>query len=83
MNSVRINNYRMAAYAAIATGLINLRYQTGAADNLAKSAALFLPGALLFALTLTAFGKKILEGRTAAIVVTICGAALLGYSFIL
>jgi hypothetical protein len=73
----------MAAYAAIATGLINLRYQTGATDNLAKSAALFLPGALLFALTLTAFGKKILEGRTAAVVVTLGGAVLLGYSFIL
>ena len=73
----------MAAYAAIATGLINLRYQTGATDNFAKSAALFLPGALLFALTLTSFGKKILEGRTAAIVISICGALLLGYSFIL
>ena len=73
----------MAAYAAIATGLINLRYQTGASDNLAKSAALFLPGALLFALTLTSFGKKILEGRTAAILVTLCGSVLLGYSFIL
>jgi hypothetical protein len=83
MNSVRINNYRMAAYAAIATGLINLRYQTGASDNFAKSAALFLPGALLFALTLTTFGKKALEGRTAAIVVSIFGAALLAYSFIL
>ncbi len=73
----------MAAYAAIATGLINLRYQTGASDNFAKSAALFLPGALLFAFTLTAFGKKALEGRTAAIVVSIFGAALLAYSFIL
>ena len=73
----------MAAYAAIATGLINLRYQTGASDNFAKSAALFLPGAFLLALTLTSFGKRVLESKTAAVVVTICGGFLLGYSFIL
>jgi hypothetical protein len=83
MNSARINNYRMAAYAALAVGLINLRYQTGAESNFMKSAALFLPGALLIALTFTTAGKKWLESRNAALVLTIVGSALLIYSFIL
>jgi hypothetical protein len=73
----------MAAYAALAVGLINLRYQTGAESNFMKSAALFLPGALLIALTFTTAGKKWLESRNAALVLTIVGSALLIYSFIL
>jgi hypothetical protein len=83
MNNARINNYRMAAYAALAVGLINLRYQTGAESNFMKSAALFVPGALLIALTFTTAGKKWLESRNAALVLTIVGSALLIYSFIL
>lgn len=82
MNSARINNYRMAAYAALAVGLINLRYQTGAESNFAKSAALFVPGALLLALTFTSFGKKWLESRTAAAILITGGGLLLLYSFI-
>ncbi|MEO0010706.1 MAG: hypothetical protein RIQ39_295 [Actinomycetota bacterium] len=73
----------MAAYAALAVGLINLRYQTGAESNFMKSAALFVPGALLIALTFTTAGKKWLESRNAALVLTIVGSALLIYSFIL
>lgn len=73
----------MAAYAAFAVGLINLRYQTGSANNLAKSAALFIPGALLLALTFLDFGKKLLEGKFAMVIVSIAGALLLAYSFIL
>lgn len=83
MNDVSINNYRMAAYAAIAVGLINLRYQSGATDNFVKSATLILPGILLFALTITPQGKKALKSRTAAVVSTICGGLLLFYSFII
>ena len=83
MNSVRINNYRMAAYAAFATGLINLRYQTGSENNLAKSAALFIPGAILLLITFTSAGKKWLESRTAAAIVIAGGGLLLIYSFIL
>ena len=73
----------MAAYAALAVGLINLRYQTGSENNLAKSAALFLPGAVLLLLTLTTIGKKWLEGKTAAAIVITGGGLLLIYSFIL
>jgi hypothetical protein len=83
MNSARINNYRMAAYAAFAVGLINLRYQTGSENNLVKSAALFIPGALLLALTFLDFGKKWLESKSAMAIIAIGGSALLIYSFIL
>jgi hypothetical protein len=82
MNNPRINNHRMGAYAALAVGIINLRYQTGAESNLAKSLALVIPGALLLALSLIEPGKKVLETRVAAISISIIGAALLGYSFI-
>jgi hypothetical protein len=83
MNSARINNYRMAAYAALAVGLINLRYQTGADSNFMKSAALFIPGALLIALTFTTAGKKWLESKTATAIMITGGGLLLIYSFIL
>jgi hypothetical protein len=82
MNNQRINNYRMGAYAALAVGLINLRYQTGSESNLAKSLALVIPGGLLLAISLIAPGKKLLETRAAAIAISIIGAALLAYSFI-
>jgi hypothetical protein len=72
----------MAAYAALAVGLINLRYQTGSESNLSKSLALVLPGALLLALTLTSFGKNLLESRTAAVVLSTIGGLLLIYSFL-
>ena len=83
MNSARINNYRMAAYAALAVGLINLRYQTGAENNFGKSAALFIPGALLLLVSLTTSGKKWLESKAAAAIVITVGGALLIYSFVL
>ena len=73
----------MAAYAALAVGLINLRYQTGAESNFAKSAALFIPGAVLLLVTFTSAGKKWLESRTAALLLSIIGSGLLIYSFVL
>jgi len=47
-----INNYRFGAYALFAMGLINLRYQTGAAGNLSKSSVLIAVGAIVLGLTL-------------------------------
>jgi len=46
-----INNYRFGAYALFAMGLINLRYQTGAAGNLSKSSVLIAIGAVVLGLT--------------------------------
>lgn len=73
----------MAAYAALAVGLINLRYQTGSDNNFGKSAALFIPGALLLLVSLTALGKRWLESKTAAAIVITVGGLLLVYSFVL
>lgn len=73
----------MAAYASLAAGLINLRYQSGAESNLSKSLVLIVPGAILLALSLTALGKSWLNSKAATIVVTIIGGLLLVYSFVL
>jgi uncharacterized membrane protein YjjP (DUF1212 family) len=72
----------MAAYAALAIGLINLRYQSGTDNNLAKSLVLILPGALLLLASLTEPGKKWMQKKSATAVVIALGAVLLGYSFL-
>lgn len=72
----------MGAYAALAVGLINLRYQTGADSNLSKSLALIVPGALLLGISLIAPGKKLLETKAAAIAISVIGLLLLTYSFV-
>jgi hypothetical protein len=72
----------MAAYAAIAVGLINLRYQTGSENNLVKSATILIPGALLLGLSFLEVGKRSLQSKAAAAIVITCGGLLLSYSFI-
>jgi hypothetical protein len=83
MNMQRINNFRMGAYAALAAGLINLRYQTGSDGNMSKSLILVIPGALVLGLSLTTAGKKLLDSKTAAGVGMTAGLLLLIYSFVL
>ena len=73
----------MAAYAALAVGLINLRYQTGSESNLAKSAVLVIPGALLLLISFLPFGQKWLQSKTAVATLVTLGGLLLAYSFIL
>jgi hypothetical protein len=73
----------MAAYGALAVGLINLRYQTGSDQNLLKSMALVIPGVLLLALTFIDAGKNWLATKAAAQAVTIIWVLLVLYSFIL
>jgi hypothetical protein len=46
-----INNYKFGAYAVLAMGLINLRYQTGSEANLSKSSVLIAVGAIVLGLT--------------------------------
>jgi hypothetical protein len=46
-----INNYRFGAYAILAMGLINLRYQTGADGNLSKSSVLISIGVVVLLAT--------------------------------
>ena len=72
----------MGAYAALAVGLINLRYQTGAESNLSKSLVLIIPGALILAISFTNVGKSWMQSKSAAAISLTCGALLLAYSFI-
>ena len=46
-----INNYRFGAYAVLAMGLINLRYQTGADGNLSKRSVLISIGVVVLLAT--------------------------------
>ena len=46
-----INNYRFGAYAVLAMGLINLRYQTGSEANLSKSSVLIAGDVIVLGLT--------------------------------
>ena len=46
-----INNYRYGAYALLAIGLINLRYQTGSANNFNNSSVLIGLGLIGLLLT--------------------------------
>ncbi len=73
----------MGAYAALAAGLINLRYQTGSDGNMSKSLILIIPGALVLGLSLTNSGKKLLDSKTAAAMGLAGGVFLLIYSFVL
>jgi hypothetical protein len=82
MTSPRINNFRMGSYAALAVGLINLRYQTGETGNLSKSLVLVIPGAALLLLSLTDLGKKWLSAKSAGYIAMAVGAVLAAYSFL-
>jgi uncharacterized membrane protein len=82
MNMQRINNFRMGGYLLLAVGLINLRYQTGQDDNLAKSLTLVIPGALLLAITFVDAGRKWLHTKAATALVLTVGGILLAFSFI-
>jgi hypothetical protein len=73
----------MAGYAALAVGLINLRYQTGAQSNLAKSLVLIAPALLLIGLTFIEKGRLWLSGKTATAIVLAIGALLAIYSFLI
>lgn len=79
----RINNFRMGAYAALAVGLINLRYQTGSDNNLFKSLALVAPGALVLALSFSDKGRAFLVTKSAAALGITAGLLALAYSFLL
>ena len=72
----------MGAYAALAAGLINLRYQTGSDGNMSKSLILIIPGAIVLGLSLTTAGKKLLDSKNVVAVGITGGLLLLIYSFV-
>ncbi|MBC7463627.1 MAG: hypothetical protein H7227_05155 [Actinobacteria bacterium] len=73
----------MVAYATIAVGLINFRYQTGSSGNLPSSLTLIIPGLMIFLVSLTSPGKQWLQNRNASLAIIVVGGLLLAYSFIL
>ncbi len=73
----------MGAYAALAIGLINLQYQSGSENNLVKSLALVLPGALVLGISFTQKGRALLVTKTAAALGITVGFLALAYSFLL
>lgn len=78
-----INNYRYGAYALLAIGLINLRYQTGSANNFNNSSVLIGLGLIGLLITFIPTLKKHLSKpvvKNSALVIFI--AAIL-YGFII
>lgn len=55
--------FRYAAYALIAVGLINLRYQSGKGDLALTTTLIVGIGVFIFALTYLNVGKKFLATR--------------------
>ena len=78
-----LNNYRFAAYALFATGLINLRYQTGLTGNLSKSSVLILIGVVILGLTFIPKISNILLKRVTKLISLTAFVMLIAYSFII
>jgi len=78
-----LNNYRFAAYALFATGLINLRYQTGSEGNLSKSSVLIFIGALVLGSTFIPKVSNILLKKVTKLISLALFAVLIAYSFII
>ena len=78
-----LNNYRFAAYALLATGLINLRYQTGSEGNLSKSSVLIFIGAVILGLTFIPKISNILLKRVNKLISLAAFVILIAYSFII
>jgi hypothetical protein len=75
-----INNYRMAGYLLFACGLINLRYQWGEAGIASRSAAIFIPGALIISATFVPAALKVLARREIKFLLAVAGLALVAFA---
>jgi hypothetical protein len=69
------NYFRYTAYALIAVGLINLRYQSGKSDLNTTTFLIVGTGAVIFALTYLNFGKRILNSLAGKVVVSLAAVA--------
>ena len=76
-----INNYRYAAYALLAIGLINLRYQTGNANNLNTSSVLIMLGVLGLLITFIPPLKSFLLKKSTQIIALTIFVAAIVYGF--
>ena len=75
------NNYRLGSYPLFACGLINLRYQWGEPDVLARSAMIFAPGAIFLAATFVPAALKVLARREVKALSAVIGILLIAYAF--
>ena len=69
------NYFRYAAYALIAVGLINLRYQSGKSDLKTTTFLIVGTGVVIFALTYLNFGKKFLNSSVGKVIVAMAAVA--------
>lgn len=67
--------FRYAAYALIAIGLINLRYQSGKGDLTLTTLLIVGTGLVIAALTYLSFGKKFLATTAGKVIVTLVAVA--------
>ena len=78
-----ISNYRYGAYALLAIGLINLRYQTGASNNLNNSSVLVGLGLIGLLLTFIPALKKLLLRKMVKNFALLVFIAAIMYGFII
>ncbi len=69
------NYFRYTAYALIAVGLINLRYQSGKSDLNTTTLLIVGTGAVIFALTYLSFGKKFVTSLAGKVIVSVAAVA--------
>jgi hypothetical protein len=79
----QLNYYRFAAYALFATGLLNLRYQTGSEGNLSKSSVLIIIGAAILGLTFIPKFSNILIKRAVKLISLAAFIILIAYSILI
>ncbi|CAB4533145.1 MAG: hypothetical protein F2649_01645 [Actinobacteria bacterium] len=75
-----MNNYRMGGYLLFAIGLINLRYQWGEPGIVQRSAAIFIPGALILLATFIAPLKLVLMRKEVQYLLAFAGLAIVAYA---
>ncbi len=78
-----LNYYRFGAYAILAMGLINLRYQTGSEANLPKSSALILLGLTVLLITFIPALKNLFLLKISKVVGVLGLVASIVYGFLI
>ena len=78
-----ISNYRYGAYAILAMGLINLRYQTGNSNNLNNSSVLIALGLIGLLFTFIPSLNSFLARKSIKLLAIILLAAAIAYGFII
>ena len=73
----------MGAYAALAIGLINLRYQTGNDQNFAKSSLLIISGLIGFGMTFIPAARNLLLKKITKMLSVGLLIGLIAYGFLI